>query len=48
MEDHTITIKGDRDLWLDFMYKVKKEKKRAWDILELFIKKYLEDGTKKL
>ena len=36
-----ITIRGERELWLDFIHKVKKEKKKAWDILSPFLKKYV-------
>ena len=35
-----ITIRGERELWLDFIHKAKKEKKKAWDILSPFLKKY--------
>jgi len=36
-----ITIRGERELWLDFIHKAKKEKKKAWDILSPFLKKYV-------
>jgi len=36
-----ITIRGERELWLDFIYKAKKEKKKAWEILSPFLKKYV-------
>ena len=36
-----ITIRGERDLWLDFIHKTKKEKKKAWDVLSPFLKKYV-------
>jgi hypothetical protein len=35
-----ITIRGERELWLDFIHKAKKEKKKAWDVLTPFLKKY--------
>jgi len=35
-----ITIRGERELWLDFIHKTKKEKKKAWDVLNPFLKKY--------
>ena len=35
-----ITIRGERELWLDFIHKAKKEKKKAWDVLSPFLKKY--------
>ena len=36
-----ITIRGERELWLDFIHKIKKEKKKAWDVLNPFLRKYL-------
>jgi len=36
-----ITIRGERELWLDFIHKTKKEKKKAWDVLSPFLKKYI-------
>ena len=36
-----ITIRGERELWLDFIHKAKKEKKKAWEILSPFLKKYV-------
>ena len=36
-----ITIRGERELWLDFIHKAKKEKKKAWEVLSPFLKKYL-------
>ncbi len=41
-----ITIRGDRELWLDFVCKVKKEKRRTWDVLSPLLKKFcLTDGN---
>jgi hypothetical protein len=37
----TISIRGERELWLEFIHKTKKEKKKAWEILSPFLKKYL-------
>ena len=36
-----ITLRGERELWIDFIHKAKKEKKRAWDVLSPFLKKYV-------
>lgn len=36
-----ITIRGERDLWLDFIHKAKKEKKKVWDVLSPFLRKYI-------
>ena len=38
----TITLKGDRNLWIDFVSKIKKERKEVWQVLESFIKDYLK------
>lgn len=35
-----ITIRGDRELWLDFVHKVKKDKKKIWTVLRPYLKKY--------
>lgn len=37
-----ITFRGDRDLWIDFVSKIKKERKQVWEVLEKFIKDYLK------
>jgi hypothetical protein len=37
-----ITIRGERELWLDFIHKAKKEKKKVWEILSPFLKKYVQ------
>jgi hypothetical protein len=42
MAKDAINLKGNRELWIDFMSKVKKERKTAWSILEPMIKKYLK------
>ena len=28
-------------MWLDFVHKAKKEKKKAWEVLSPFVKKYI-------
>ena len=37
-----ISLKGDRTLWIDFVAKVKKERKKVWEVLKIFIKDYLK------
>ena len=37
-----ITFRGDRNLWIDFIAKIKKERKQVWEVLEKFIKSYLK------
>jgi hypothetical protein len=41
MED-VITFRGNRDLWIDFIAKIKKERKTVWEVLEGLIKSYLK------
>ena len=36
-----ITIRGERELWIDFIHKAKKEKKKAWDVLNPYLRKYI-------
>ena len=45
-----ITLRGERELWLDFIHKAKKEKKKAWDILSPFLRKYVsaDEGNRVL
>jgi len=47
---YTVSIRGDRDLWLEFIHKAKKEKKKAWEVLTPFLKKYslADDNTRVL
>lgn len=42
-----ITFRGDRDLWIDFVAKVKKDRKQVWEVLEKFIRSYLKTKKKK-
>ena len=44
MPKDTMTFKGDRNVWIDFVAKIKKEKKQVWDVLEKFIKTYMRKG----
>ena len=38
---HVITLRGERDLWLDFVHKAKKDKRKVWDILSPYLRKYV-------
>ena len=40
-----ITIKGDRNLWLEFTMRVKKKKKRVWDILGPMLEEYIKNAN---
>ena len=38
---YVITLRGERDLWLDFVHKTKKDKKKVWDVLSPYLRKYI-------
>lgn len=43
--NHTVTIRDcDRDIWLDFVAKCKKNRKTAWEVLEPILKKYNKEN----
>jgi len=48
MADDKITFRGERRLWLDFVYQVKKERLRVWDVLGKLIEGYLKKKSKKM
>ena len=35
-----ITFRGDREPWLDFVHRLRKDKKKVWVVLRPFVKKY--------
>jgi hypothetical protein len=39
---YTISLRGERELWLEFIHKVKKEKRKAWEVLSPYLKKYID------
>lgn len=41
-ESDVLTLRGDRNLWIDFVAEVKKQKKTVWEVLEQFIRKFLK------
>ena len=43
MEKEIITIKGDRDKWMEFAIAVKRNKITIWDALEILINKYIQE-----
>lgn len=43
MKKEVITLKGDRNLWMEFAIKLKRQKKEVWEVLESWIKKYLKE-----
>ena len=42
MKKDIICFRGERNEWIDFIAKLKKEKKEVWEILQPFIKDYLK------
>ena len=38
----SISLRGERDLWLEFVHKTKKEKKKVWEVLVPFLNKYVD------
>ena len=38
----TLSLRGERDLWLEFVHKTKKEKKKVWEVLVPFLNKYVD------
>lgn len=44
IQRETICIRGNRDKWLDFIHKCKKERKQVWDVLEPWIDEFLKEN----
>ena len=42
--DDRISFIGDRDIWQDFVYKVKKNKKKVWQVLEPILENYIKSN----
>lgn len=38
-----ITFKGDRDVWIDFISKIKKQRKQVWEVLGPLLKRYMRE-----
>lgn len=43
-EKDIITIRGERDLWIDFTNKLRKQRKEVWEVIKPFIEKYLKEN----
>lgn len=43
-EDDRISFIGNRDIWQDFVYKVKKNKKKVWQELEPILENYIKSN----
>ena len=39
-----ISFRGDRNIWQDFIYKIKKNKKQVWEVLEPMLNDYIKRG----
>ena len=45
----TISLRGERELWIEFIHKAKKEKKKLWEVLTPYLKKYIaSDGESRV
>jgi len=42
IQKDTLSLRGDRNKWIDFIAKCKKNKKTAWDVMEPVIDNYLK------
>ena len=43
MKKEIITIKGDREMWMEFAIAVKRNKTTIWDALEKKIDEYIKE-----
>ncbi|MBS3096905.1 hypothetical protein J4480_05710 [Candidatus Woesearchaeota archaeon] len=43
MEKDILTFRGDRNVWIDFVSKVKKDRKEVWEVLSKLISKYIKN-----
>lgn len=43
MEKDILTFRGDRNVWIDFVSKVKKDRKEVWGVLSKLISKYIKN-----
>jgi len=43
----TLSIRGERELWLEFIHKAKKQKRKAWEVLSPYLKKYIDADEEK-
>lgn len=39
-------MRGNREMWLDFTHKIRKDRKKVWDILQPMIKDYMKKGKR--
>ena len=47
MKENIISLRGDKELWLEFAIAVKRKREQIWGVLKPFIKKYIKDLEKK-
>lgn len=40
-DDEVVTFRGNRDVWIDFVAKVKKKRKKVWEVLEELLKEFI-------
>jgi len=44
LKDDRISFIGNRDSWQDFVYKIKKNKKKVWQVLGPMLDKYIKSN----
>ena len=45
-EKEIITLRGERNLWIDFVSIVKKERKEVWEVLAPLLSEYVKNKQK--
>jgi hypothetical protein len=45
INNELMALRGDRNKWLDFTNKVRKNKQKVWNILEKFIDDYMSNNN---
>jgi len=42
-KDEVISIRGNKTLWIKFVNRIREQRKKVWEVLELFILNYLKE-----
>ena len=37
-----ISLRGEREVWMEFIHKTKKKRKKVWEVLTPFLNKYVD------
>ncbi|MDP7199325.1 MAG: hypothetical protein QF486_06970 [Candidatus Woesearchaeota archaeon] len=46
MERDVISFRGERELWLDFVHAVRKNREQVWDVLKPTLDQYTKKSRK--